>query len=129
MAERYVLDASALLSLLQGEEGAERVEAVLGRSVISSVNYSEVVAKIVERGGTVEFAAAVLDPLHLDTVDFDRPQAIEAGRLRAATRRAGLSFGDGACLALAAVQGLPVMTADRAWAELPLAGLRIELLR
>ncbi|GJE36903.1 type II toxin-antitoxin system VapC family toxin [Methylobacterium persicinum] len=93
------------------------------------MNYSEVVAKIVERGGTVEFAAAVLDPLHLDTVDFDRPQAIEAGRLRAATRRAGLSFGDRACLALAAVQGLPVMTADRAWAELPLAGLRIELLR
>ncbi len=30
MAERYVLYASALMSLLQGEEGEERVEAVLG---------------------------------------------------------------------------------------------------
>lgn len=129
MADGYALDASALLGLLRGEPGADRVEAVLSDAVISSVNYSEVVAKIVERGGTAELAASILDPLYLDVVEFDRPQAVEAGRLRTLTRRAGLSLGDRACLALAATRGLTVLTADRAWAELALPDLRIELLR
>lgn len=129
MADGYALDASALIGLLRGEPGADRVEAVLSDAVISSVNYSEVVAKIVERGGTAELAASILDPLYLDVVEFDRPQAVEAGRLRALTRRAGLSLGDRACLALAATRGVTVLTADRAWAELALPDLRIELLR
>ncbi len=129
MAARYVLDASALMSLIMGETGAERVEAVLGEAAISAVNYSEVVAKIVERGGTIEVVVAILDPLYLDIVDFDRPQAIEAGRLRSKTKGAGLSFGDRACLALAATRDLTALTADRAWATLKLPNLRIEMLR
>lgn len=129
MAEGYVLDASALIGLLRGEPGADRVEALLGEAVISAVNYSEVVAKIVERGGTADLAASILDPLYLNVVEFDRPQAVEAGRLRALTRRAGLSLGDRACLALAVTRRLTVLTADRAWAELALPDPRIELLR
>ena len=129
MADGYVLDASALIGLLRDEPGAERVEAVLGEAIVSAVNYSEVVAKIVEWGGTAELAASILDPLYLDVVEFDRPQAVEAGRLRALTRRAGLSFGDRACLALAATRGLTVLTADRTWGALALPELRIELLR
>jgi len=129
VAAGYALDASALMCLLRGESGADRVETVLSEAVISAVNYSEVVAKIVERGGTAEMAAAILDPLHLDVVEFDRLQAVEAGRLRASTRRAGLSLGDRACLALAATRGLTALTSDRAWATLAPSDLRIELLR
>lgn len=128
MAERYVLDASALLCLLNDEIGADRVEAILDAAVISAVNFSEVVAKIVERGGTSELATAMLDPLHLEIVDFDRAQAVDAGELRAATRAAGLSFGDRACLALAATRQFTVLTADRAWRDLDVK-LQIELLR
>ena len=40
-----VLDASALLAYLQDEAGATAVEAVLSESVISSVNWSEVLQK------------------------------------------------------------------------------------
>ncbi|WP_019998551.1 type II toxin-antitoxin system VapC family toxin [Aureimonas ureilytica] len=128
MVQHYVLDASALLCLLNEEDGAERVEASLDGSVISAVNYSEVVAKIVERGGTRELAAAMLDPLHIQIVDFDRSQAVRAGELRQVTRTSGLSFGDRACLALAAARDLPALTTDRAWAALEL-DLQVELLR
>jgi PIN domain nuclease of toxin-antitoxin system len=38
-----------------------------------------------------------------------------SGFLRPATRRAGLSLGERACLALAATLGLPAITADRGW--------------
>lgn len=113
MAQSYVLDASALLCLLNEEVGADRVEAILGDAIISSVNFSEVVAKIVERGGTAEMATAMLEPLHLEIIDFDRAHAVRAGELRAATRAAGLSFGDRACLALAAARQFTALTADR----------------
>ena len=38
---RYVLDASALLALLNQEEGHSRVEAILEQAVVSSVNACE----------------------------------------------------------------------------------------
>lgn len=128
MAESYALDASALLALLNGEAGADRVEAILDTAVISAVNYAEVVAKIVERGGSSDLAAAILDPLHLAIVDFDRAQALGAGQLRLTTRAAGLSFGDRACLALASARKLTAVTSDRAWKVLEL-DIMVELLR
>lgn len=114
MTDRFVLDASALLCLLNGEKGADRVGATLENAIISAVNYSEVVAKIVERGGPLELVTAMLDPLHLRIVDFDGSRAIRAGAMRAVTRPLGLSFGDRACLALAAARGLIAVTGDRA---------------
>lgn len=128
MAARFALDASALLCLLNDEPGADRVAAVLADSMISTVNYSEVVAKIVERGGSSELIAAMLDPLHLQLVDFDLAQATQAGFLRDATRPMGLSLGDRACLALAATKRLTALTSDHAWKQLE-SDIPIELLR
>ncbi len=120
MAARYVLDASALLCLLNAEPGAAIVEQALSESIISAVNYSETVAKLVERGATPELAASILGPLHIEVVDFDRTQAVSAGVHRSVTRQAGLSFGDRACLALAGLRGLTALTTDRAWSSLDL---------
>ena len=44
-----VLDASALLAYLQDEPGGERVKAVLGSAVLSTVNWAEVIGKARER--------------------------------------------------------------------------------
>ena len=44
----WVLDASALLALLNREPGSEKVVAALPDAVMSSVNLSEVVAKLVD---------------------------------------------------------------------------------
>lgn len=58
----------------------------------------------------------------------DAAQARTAGLLRRATRTAGLSLGDRSCLALALSLDAPVLTADRAWADLDV-GARIEVIR
>ena len=80
-----------------------------------------------DRGGTAELAAAMLDPLRLQIVDFDRVQAMQAGQLRDATR-VGLSIGDRACLSLALGRRLAALTTDRAWTDVAL-DIEIVLLR
>jgi ribonuclease VapC len=119
-----VLDASALMAVLREEPGAAAVEAVLDDAAISTVNLSEVQAKLVERGTPAESAWSWLVDLDLRVVDFDAVQARIAGDLRGLTRMRGLSLGDRACVALARALGAPAMTADRAWASL---GVGIEI--
>jgi len=45
-----VLDSSAILALLWKEPGATNVTKILGIAVMSTVNASEVIAKLVDRG-------------------------------------------------------------------------------
>ncbi len=123
-----VLDASALMAVLREEPGGAAVEAVLDHAVVSTVNLSEVQAKLVERGTPAEIAWSSLVELDLAVVNFDPTQARVAGNLRSLTRARGLSLGDRACLALAQVRSLPVMTADRAWAGLEI-GIEIRTVR
>ena len=115
-----VLDASALLALLNAEPGADRVMAALPRAVVGAVNLSEVVAKLAEFGLPPDEVAAAVDGLGLQVVPFDAPDAYRAGLLRPTTRAAGLSLGDRACLALGASLGGTVLTTDRRWLELGL---------
>jgi ribonuclease VapC len=122
-----VLDASALLALLYDEPGATVVKADIDHAVISSVNLSEVVAKLTE-SSTVEESRALAASLGLPVVAFDEAQAYAAGALRPLTRAAGLSLGDRACLACAQGLGATVLTTDRAWKNLTV-GPRIRVIR
>jgi ribonuclease VapC len=61
---------------------------------------------------------AVLGDAGCRTVDFTVDDATVPGRLWQATRDAGLSLADRACLALASRLGVPAVTADRAWSAL-----------
>lgn len=123
-----VLDASALLALFGCEVGAVRVGEVLPRAHISTVNLSEAVAKLIERGTSEADVDAILLNLRINAAPFDMAQATVAGKLRASTKAAGLSLGDRACLALALQLGATAVTADRAWSKLDI-GVTIELLR
>jgi PIN domain nuclease of toxin-antitoxin system len=120
---RIVLDASALLALIHGEPGQEMVAEVMPEAAICSVNLSEVVAKLAERGVPAERAGAIAQSFGLDVVPLDARLAVEAGKLRPLTRSAGLSLGDRCCIATAQGLGVPVMTAESAWEPLaePLA--------
>jgi len=110
-----VLDASALLALLQDEPGASKVEGIIASAQISVVNYAEVVSHFVRLGMPEREVDAMLDPLPMTIVPADKALGQLAGRLRAVTADAGLSLGDRFCLALAIRNGLPAWTADKAW--------------
>ncbi len=118
-------DASALLAAMLGEPGSAHVAAESARAEISAVNAAEEIAKLIDLGCEPEAAAdifaALMSPVRRFALKTDRA----AGRLRAATRQAGLSLvGDRACLAEALAAKLPVLTADQSWAAL---GLPLEI--
>ena len=124
----HVLDASALLARIQHEPGMDRVSEVLETAFMSTVNLSEAMAKMVERGMDYEPVQRELASSGLTLVGFEPADAYAAAVLRLPTRRFGLSFGDRACLTLARRLGMPVLTADRAWAKLDL-GITVEVIR
>lgn len=126
---RAVLDASALLALLNQEPGAEALTPeVLRYATSSTVNLAEVHSKLVEQGGDPDEAwEDAVSPI-AEAVPFTEQQARIAGGLTAKTRGLGLSLGDRACLALGIALRAPVYTADRAWKNLKL-GVRIHVIR
>jgi PIN domain nuclease of toxin-antitoxin system len=125
-----VLDASALLALLLGERGDEKVRAVLAQSAVTAVNLAEVVGHFARNGAAERDIRLVLDPLPIDLVVFDEELAFAAGLLLPATRQAGLSLGDRACLALASRLQVRALTADRSWQGIAeTIGVDIDLIR
>lgn len=123
-----VLDASALLALLNDERGADVVATHLAAAVISAVNWSETYA-ILRRSGVVgEELAAGFAETGIEIVPFSADDAEAAGELALATRAAGLSLGDRACLALALRLGATAITADRAWLKVK-TGVRVICVR
>lgn len=126
---RVVLDASALLALLQDEAGAEAVLAVLPGASMSAVNLAEVASKLADHGMPPEAVRAALEGVDLDLHAFATAAAHAVGALRGATRDCGLSLGDRACLALAQQLGAVALTADRSWQGLAIPGVAVELLR
>lgn len=125
---RVVLDASALLALLHGEPGNHKVAENIPGAAIGAVNLSEVVSKLIERGVPEQAVRLALRQVELEIHPFGEDLAYQAGILRSATRSAGLSFGDRACLALAQQLAAPVLTTDGNWKDLDL-GVEIRVIR
>lgn len=113
-----VLDASALIAMLKGEKGADKVAAAIAYARVSAVNYAEVVTHFVHAGMPEREVDAMLDPLPMTLVPVDKALAQLAGRLRAITGDLGLSLGDRFCLALARRDGLPAWTGDQIWKKI-----------
>jgi len=89
-----VLDASAVLAYLFGETGADKVELLLANSIISRINATEVLTKLVQDGLIVDEAKETFDKLNLEVAEFDENQSLKAGELRPLTKHLGLSLGD-----------------------------------
>ena len=118
---KNILDASAVLAVLNGEPGQKKVIPILAESAISSVNLTEVVAKLLEAGMDEARARLAVSVLGIgEIVGFTEDLAWEAARLRPLTKQYGLSLGDRACLALAIKLKLPAVTADKEWSKLKL---------
>lgn len=126
-----ILDASALIAFLHNEPGAEAVvDAITATAAVSVVNWAETLSKVAADGDDPQQVADSLQtsdsPLILEPLtDAD---CVEIARLRPLTKALGLSLADRACLALARRLEIPVVTADRDWADLNL-GTTVQLIR
>lgn len=125
---KTVLDATAVLALLNDEPGAGTVASLLPQAVISTVNLAEVVSKLAETGMPEGMIKTVLGELGLIVIPFDEDLALRMGLLRPATSDYGLSLGDRACLALGQHLHRPVITADRMWKTVKL-DVEIQMIR
>ena len=116
-----------MLAYLHGEVEADQVEeALLSGTVMSAVNWAEVLSKLGELGADPASVAKRLEREGLvggsiEIINLTAADAVEIAGLQAITRRRGLSLGDRACLALGLRLKLPVITADRTWLGLRLA--------
>ncbi len=127
---RKVFDSSAVLAFLLAEPGAERLRSEIPDGAISAVNAAEVLAVLARKGMPVADAHLALVKTGLTVVGFGMGEALKTAQmLTPAFREKGISLGDRACMALALVEGLPAVTAERCWAALGVPELDIELIR
>lgn len=109
-----VLDASALLAFLQGEDGADEVEERLaGGALCGAANWSEVAQKVLAAGRDWELSRALLTSYELVV----EPVTIDDAEWAARRWRSGegLSLADRLCLALAHRSGVEAWTTDAGW--------------
>jgi PIN domain nuclease of toxin-antitoxin system len=123
-----VLDSSAVLAIINGEPGAERVIELLDGALLSAVNHAEIMTKLAERGIGRDVARSTVLNIGVQIIEFGIDLADRTGELRRQTRRLGLSLADRACLALAEREGVPALTADKKWAMLDI-GIKVSLIR
>lgn len=111
-----VLDSSALLAFLQGEQGGDRVEELLdGETSCGAANWSEVAQRVVWGGRDWPMRRALL--LGYDLV-VEPVTTVDAERAADLWRHVPtLSLGDRLCLALGDRLDAEVWTADTSWGQ------------
>lgn len=106
------------------------VDAALPDAMMCTVNLAEVVSYFSKYGVDPDAIRILLADLPIIYVAPDEALAVEAGLMRAATLKAGLSLGDRFCLALARATNSKALTADRAWKSVTEElGIEVELIR
>ena len=129
MNNKVILDASALLALIQEEPGSNVIKPLLQFAVMSTVNISEVLAVLQKTNITTEESLTLITDIINTIIPFDIEQAEETAKLQFFTTSKGLSLGDRACIALGIKLQSPIYTADKAWIELQLPNVTIQLIR
>jgi PIN domain nuclease of toxin-antitoxin system len=102
------------------------IDVLSKTAAVSAVNWAAPLSKLADLGvdpwdATAQVQRQAVLGTWLQVRSFDDAQALETARLRAATRSAGLSLTDRACLALARTLGVPALTTDRMWNALDLS--------
>jgi PIN domain nuclease of toxin-antitoxin system len=125
----YLLDASAVLALIQNEPGADQVARMLATAAISAVNLAEVITILVRRSGDPDAAVRMILLLNLQVLPWGESSAHHS-RLFAYLADAALSLGDRACI----TEGMSfaktrIATTDRAWKKVRNIASRVILIR
>ena len=124
MNKTYVLDASAVLDLIEAGPGFTKVERLLQEGLrnqaavlISVLNMGEVFYMLWQRRGEEKARQALANlfrlPIQIVVVDFS--QAMQAGEIKALHK---IPYVDCVAAALAILQQAPLVTADRDFEKL-----------
>ena len=125
----FLLDASALLALLNDEVGGSSVEQYLPDAAVLSVNLEEVVGTLIREGMPAAAVEQAVAPLALPVTPFTEDMAWRSAETRPRLPT-GLGLADRCCLAAAAVLDAEVVTADRLWQiAAPAFGVGVVLIR
>lgn len=131
MSRAYVLDANAVLNLIENNRGAERMEKLLQQAahgsiplLMSVVNWGEVFYLLWQRLGEVKARQTMADlyRLQLDLVPVDLFQVLKASEIKAVHK---IPYVDCIAAALAETRQAVLVTSDRDFEKL---GRRVEIL-
>ena len=111
-----VLDASAALAWLKSEPGAAVVEPLLKGSLISAVNWSEVLQKARQHGYDPGEVGELFDARGVTVAAATSGDAVLAAKFWEPS--SPLSLGDRFCVALAFRMDTRAVTAERSWPDL-----------
>jgi PIN domain nuclease of toxin-antitoxin system len=128
MSNKVVLDASALLALIQNEKGADVIKPLLKRAIMSTINVAEVLTALQRVDILPKEAIVLITDIIQEIVSFDLEQSQCVAELQPYVSHKGLSLGDRACLALGQKRQAPIYTADRIWGELQIDNITIKLI-
>jgi len=129
MNNKVILDASALLALIQEESGAEMIKPLLKFSVMSTVNIAETLSVLQRANITPQEGLVLITDIITTIIPFDLEQAEQVAKLHLLVQYKGLSLADRACIALGIKLQIPIYTADKIWKELKINGADIQLIR
>lgn len=131
MIKTYVLDANAVLNLVEDAGGAERMERLLHeathegtRLLMSVVNWGEVYYYVWQRHGQekAQHTIGSLSRLPMGLVPVDVAQALKAGEIKAVHK---IPYVDCLAAALAEIVQAILVTSDRDFEKL---GRRVQVL-
>lgn len=130
--ESVIIDSSALVALINQEQGAEYVKQLLPNAVMSSINIAEVIGVMISQYSCTE--DEIRDSINESikaVIPFTFEQAKIAGRLEKLSKeqKLDLSLGDRACISLGIALSVPVYTADKIWQEFKHENSVIKLIR
>jgi ribonuclease VapC len=117
---RFVIDASAVIAV---------IAPLCSSAIISAVNLQEVVKALTLRGVAIDVVKAMIDNLQLEICSHGEDEAYAAAVLVKQTSQYRSGLADRTCIALAIARNLPVLTTNRAWAQLAIDGLEVILAR
>ena len=128
---KVIMDASAILALLQKEPGHEVVRASLRSEdcLITTANLAEVATKLQQALRDLTKVRRLLEVPNLTVRPVTEEDAYKAAELIVVGKTMGLSLGDRLCLAAGILEGAEVLTTDPAWARLGKEGPVVRLAR
>ena len=129
MTSKIVLDASALLALIQNEKGSKVIKPLLEYAVMSTVNIAETITALQRVSISSKESLTLITDIVPNIIPFDLNHARGTAELQPQVQHKGLSLGDRACITLGVSLKLPIYTADKIWSELDLPNAKIVIIR